>query len=55
MFELRATIRLAELVEAQGRRREASRRLGEIYALFTQGLRTPDLREAKALLDRLHT
>lgn len=55
MFELRATTRLAELLESQGRRPEASRRLGEIYASFTEGHRTPDLRAAKALLDRLGT
>jgi ATP/maltotriose-dependent transcriptional regulator MalT len=55
MFELRATTKLAELLESQGRRPEASRRLGEIYASFTEGHRTPDLRAAKALLDRLRT
>ena len=55
IFELRATTRLAELLASQGRRPEASRRLGEIYGSFTEGHRTPDLRAAKALLDRLRT
>ena len=55
MFELRAATRLAELLESHDRRPEASRRLGEIYGSFTEGHRTPDLRAAKALLDRLQT
>ena len=53
LFELRATTRLADLLARQDRQVEASRRLSEIYAAFTEGHRAPDLQAAKALLDRL--
>jgi len=37
----------------QGRRDEAREVLTPIYGWFTEGFDTPDLREAKALLDGL--
>jgi predicted ATPase len=37
----------------QGQRREAHELLAPVYNWFTEGFHTRDLREAKALLDRL--
>jgi predicted ATPase len=37
----------------QGRTREARELLAPIYAWFTEGFGTKDLKEAKALLDEL--
>jgi DNA-binding NtrC family response regulator/tetratricopeptide (TPR) repeat protein len=53
LFGLRATTRLAELLATHGREAEAAKRLGAVYAAFTEGHRAPDLRAAKDLLDRL--
>jgi hypothetical protein len=36
-----------------GRRDEARAMLSEIYGWFTEGFDTPDLKDAKALLDKL--
>ena len=52
-WQLRAAMSLARLLEQHGRVEEARGSLGEIYASFTEGFDTGDLREAKALLDRL--
>ncbi len=52
-LELRATISLARLWQQQGRVVEARQRLVTIYNAFTEGFNTPDLQEAKALLDNL--
>jgi len=52
-WELRATTSLCRLLLEQGKREEARRRLAEIYGRFTEGFDTPDLKEAKALLDEL--
>jgi len=52
-FELRATVSLARLLANQGERDEARARLAEIYKWFTEGFDTPDLKEAKALLETL--
>ncbi|MBV8454711.1 MAG: hypothetical protein JOZ29_20935, partial [Deltaproteobacteria bacterium] len=52
-LELRATTSLARLLEKEGRRHEAHTMLAEIYNWFTEGFDTADLKEAKALLDRL--
>jgi predicted ATPase len=38
---------------AQARRTEAHDLLAPVYAWFTEGFDTPDLKEAKALLDEL--
>jgi predicted ATPase/DNA-binding SARP family transcriptional activator len=52
-WELRATTSLARLWQEQGRIDEARQMLAEVYGWFTEGFDTPDLREAKALLDEL--
>jgi predicted ATPase len=52
-FELRAATSLARLWQGQGKAREARALLAPIYAWFTEGLDTPDLVEATALLDAL--
>jgi class 3 adenylate cyclase/tetratricopeptide (TPR) repeat protein len=50
-WELRAAMSLGRLRHGQGRRDEASQVLTEVYQEFTQGFETPDLRDARALLD----
>ena len=52
-FELRATLTLARLLERQHKRKEARAMLADIYGWFTEGFDTADLKDAKALLDRL--
>jgi predicted ATPase len=52
-LELRAALSLARLYQKQDRQAEARPILAECYAWFTEGLDTPDLREAKVLLDQL--
>ena len=52
-WELRATTSLARLWQAQGKRNEARAALAEVYDWFTEGFDTPDLIEAKALLEEL--
>ena len=52
-LELRATMSLGHLWQQQGRRAEAHQILAEIYGWFTEGFETPDLQEAKALLEAL--
>lgn len=52
-MELRAATRLARLHQRQGRVADARLCLGEVYGWFTEGFDTPDLREARALLDSL--
>jgi len=52
-LELRATTSLARLLAKQGRPNEARAMLAEIYNWFTEGLDTADLKDAKALLDRV--
>jgi class 3 adenylate cyclase len=54
-WELRATMSLARLLASQGRRDEARAALAEIYGWFTEGFDTPDLKDAKALLEELAT
>jgi predicted ATPase len=44
---------LARLLALKGQRDEARAMLAEIYAWFTEGFDTADLKEAKALLDEL--
>ena len=53
-FELRAAISLARLLRKQERRDEARDLLAPLYGWFTEGFDTPDLKEAKALLDALN-
>jgi len=52
-LELRAAMSLARLLRQQGRAAEGWELLAECYAWFTEGLNTPDLREARELLDQL--
>jgi AAA ATPase domain/Adenylate and Guanylate cyclase catalytic domain len=52
-YELRAATSLARLCGEWGRRAEARDLLAPIYGWFTEGFDTPDLKEAKALLDQL--
>ena len=49
-FELRAAVSLGRLLGAQGRRNEARDLLAPVYGWFTEGLDTPDLKDAKTLL-----
>ena len=51
LFELRASLGLARLWRKQGRRDEARQLVAPVYGWFTQGFDTPDLKQAKALLD----
>jgi predicted ATPase len=53
LWELRAAASLARLRRDQGRRAEARDLLAPVYNWFTEGFDTPDLKEAKALLDDL--
>ena len=53
LWELRAATSLAQLRRDQGRRAEARDLLAPIYGWFTEGFDTPDLKNAKALLDAL--
>jgi len=53
MWELRASIALAQLWRDRGRRREARNLLAPVYEWFTEGFMLPDLVEARALLDEL--
>jgi predicted ATPase len=52
-FELRAAVGLAKLSREQDRRHEAHDLLAPVYARFTEGFDTPDLKTAKALLEEL--
>jgi class 3 adenylate cyclase/DNA-binding winged helix-turn-helix (wHTH) protein/predicted ATPase len=52
-LELRAAMSLGRLWQQQGRRAEAYQILTGIYGWFTEGFETPDLQEAKALLEAL--
>jgi class 3 adenylate cyclase/predicted ATPase len=53
LWELRAAVSLARLWDEQGRRAAARDLLSPAYSWFTEGFDTPDLKEAKALLDEL--
>jgi predicted ATPase len=53
LWELRAAASLARLRRDQGRRTEARELLAPIYGWFSEGFDTPDLKEAKTLLDAL--
>jgi predicted ATPase len=52
-LELRAATSLARLWCDQGKRSEARDLLAPVYSWFTEGFGTPDLQEARALLDTL--
>ena len=53
LWELRAAASLARLRRDQGRRSEAHDLLAPVYGWFTEGFDTPDLKDAKALLDEV--
>jgi predicted ATPase len=53
IFELRAACDLARLWAEQGKRPQAHDLLAPVYARFTEGFDTADLKEAGALLDAL--
>ena len=52
-LELRAAMSLSRLWRRQGKTKEARQVLEAIYNWFTEGFDTPDLKEAKTLLDDL--
>jgi predicted ATPase len=53
LWELRAATSLARLCREQDRGPEARDVLVPVYGWFTEGFDTPDLKDAKALLDEL--
>ncbi len=53
LSELRSAVSLACLWRDQGRCDAARDLLAPLYGWFTEGFDTPDLTDAKALLDRL--
>ena len=52
-LELRTAMSLGRLWQRQGKRAEAHELLAEAYGWFTEGFDTPDLQEAKVLLEEL--
>ena len=54
LWELRASVSFAQMLQDQGKRTEARDLLAPVYDWFTEGFDTPDLIEAKALLDDLN-
>jgi predicted ATPase len=54
LWELRAAASLARLRRDPDHRAEARDLLAPVYGWFTEGFTTPDLKEAKALLDELN-
>jgi adenylate cyclase len=53
LIELRAAMSASRLLQRQGRTDEARALLAGVYGWFTEGFATPDLVDAKALLDAL--
>jgi class 3 adenylate cyclase len=53
LWQLRCATDLAELLRNQGEPDRAHEMLAPVYAWFTEGFDTPDLKEARALLDEL--
>jgi predicted ATPase len=54
LWELRAAASLAHLWRGQGKRAQARDLLAPVYTWFNENFDTPDLKEAKALLDALN-
>jgi predicted ATPase len=50
---LRAALSLSRLWQQQSKRDEARELLAPLYGWFTEGFDTPDLQEAKVLLEEL--
>jgi predicted ATPase len=53
LWELRTAVSLGRLWKKQGKHEEARQMLSETYGWFTEGFDTPDLMEARALLEEL--
>jgi predicted ATPase len=51
LFELRAAAALSRLPCAPEQRKQRAALLGSIYGGFTEGFDTPDLKEARSILD----
>jgi len=54
LWELRVAVSIARLRRDQGHLAEARDLLAPVYGWFTEGFDTPDLQEAKALLEALN-
>ena len=54
-LQLRAAMSLSRLWQRQGKRAAAEGLLAPVYHWFTEGFDTPDLQEARALLEELRT
>jgi predicted ATPase len=52
-LELRTATSLARLWRDEDKRQNARNLLAPVYDWFTEGFDTPDLKEAKALLDQI--
>jgi tetratricopeptide (TPR) repeat protein len=52
-WELRSTVSLARLLQKQGKREKAGQILEPVYTWFTEGLESPELQEARTLLNEL--
>jgi predicted ATPase len=53
-LELRAAMSLCRLWQQQGKHHAAHELLAAVYGWFTEGFGTPDLQDARALLEALH-
>ncbi len=52
-FELRTAVSLGRLLKKQGKESEAKKLVEDIYGWFSEGFDTPDLQEAKSLIEEL--
>jgi len=52
-WELRAVMSLCRMLYKQGKKSKARQLLDDIYSWFTEGFDSPDLKEAKTLLDEM--
>ena len=52
-WELRAAMSMARLWRSQGKAQQARELLAPVYGWFTEGFDTLDLKQAKALLNKL--
>ncbi len=52
-WELRATVGLCRVLQSQDKHDEAHRLLSAVYSSFSEGFDTPDLIQARALLEEL--
>ncbi len=52
-WELRTSMSLAHLWRGQDKRKQARKLMSDCYGWFTEGFETPDLQEARKLLDEL--